>query len=256
MSYELTGTPSHKLPGVLASGSTDVHWIFASLSSREKDGRDADYLKWHSLDHRPEQFRLRGIRHSLRLVSTPDCRNARAASNGKYDEVDHVMTYFFTRDAAFDQFADLSDALQGDRRPFVLPSVDAGYFALSGKLASTEAVAGADVIPWRPAVGVYLILEQFDPKKGAEGSLAPNALLDIKGIAGIWRHRGSSAPAPNFDDNHGFQLSYCYLDDDPVVVARRIEDALNTRWSNPSIKPLLAAPFYSLVPFEWERYLP
>ena len=34
-------------------------------------GRDAEYLRWHTLDHRPEQHRLAGVRASLRLVSTP-----------------------------------------------------------------------------------------------------------------------------------------------------------------------------------------
>src|ERR1700761_5184006 len=108
---QLSGTASDDLPPVLATGSTDVHTIFVSLSARDADGRDAEYLHWHSLDHRPEQYRVAGIRHSLRLVSTPACRAARAASHGRYDLVDHVMTYYFTQDAAFDQFRALSVAL-------------------------------------------------------------------------------------------------------------------------------------------------
>ena len=36
------------------------------------------------------------VRASLRLVSTPACRAARAASQDRYDAIDHVMTYFFS----------------------------------------------------------------------------------------------------------------------------------------------------------------
>jgi hypothetical protein len=56
------------LPEVLATGATDVRMIFVSMAAREPGGRDAEYLEWHSLDHRPEQHRLAGLRHSLRLV--------------------------------------------------------------------------------------------------------------------------------------------------------------------------------------------
>jgi hypothetical protein len=128
MPRKLSGTASDELPQVLATGSTDVEMIFASLSAREQSGRDADYLQWHSLDHRPEQYRIAGLRHSMRLVSTPACRAARAFSDARYSAVDHVMTYFFAAAAAFDQFRALSEALVGERRPLRLPSVDSNYF--------------------------------------------------------------------------------------------------------------------------------
>ena len=77
------GTPSDECPEILATGSTDVTTIYTSLSKRHPEGRDADYLEWHSLDHRPEQHRLAELRASFRMVSTPACRAARAASNAR-----------------------------------------------------------------------------------------------------------------------------------------------------------------------------
>ena len=106
----LAGTPTDQLPDVLATGSTDVRLAFISLSAREPDGRDAEYLEWHHLDHRPEQHRLAGLRQSLRLVSTPACRAARAASVDSFDAVDHVMTYLF------DDAADAARLLRPRRR--------------------------------------------------------------------------------------------------------------------------------------------
>src|SRR5579871_5027779 len=100
----LAGTPSDQLPDVLATGKTDIQVAFISLSAREPGGRDAEYIEWHSLDHRPEQFRLNGLRHALRLVSTPGCRASRAASTSEFDAVDHVMTYLFASADAFPAF--------------------------------------------------------------------------------------------------------------------------------------------------------
>lgn len=248
MSYTLGGTPSDQVPEILATGTTDVKHIFTSLAGREPKGRDADYLKWHTLDHRAEQFRLAGIRHSLRIVSTPACRAARIYADPAYDAVDHVMTYFFGPNAALDQFGALSTALGGNRRPFTLPSIYAGYFELSGKIASPATIAGADVIPWRAALGVFLLVE-----KNAQ---SPEALVDAEGVAGIWWHRGGPPPLPGFADNSGVTITYCYLDQDPLAVTERLYKPLQDRWQNGGGKPLLAAPFFVPVPFEWDRYLP
>jgi hypothetical protein len=248
MTLELSGTASDKLPAVLATGTTDVRMIFLSLSAREPNGRDAEYLEWHSLDHRPEQYRIAGIRHSIRVVSTPACRAARAFSDSRYDAVDHAMTYFFAEGAAFNEFNALSVALGGARRPFRLPSIAASYFKLAGKLAAAKAIAGADVMPWRPARGVYLIVEQ--------GSQSPARLIDVPGVAGIWWHEGGAQPVANFPDNSGLQVTYCFLDDDPVATAKRLRARLEQRWAMHAVAPLLAAPFQTLVPFEWSRYLP
>jgi hypothetical protein len=248
MNYQLKGTPTSALPEVLASGHSDVSRIFTSMAARESNGRDADYLAWHSLDHRPEQYRIAGLRHSIRLVSTPACRAARAFSDPAYDAVDHVMTYFFSEHAAFDQYAVLSKALGGDRRPFRLPTINANYYKLAGKAASDRAVAGADVIPWRPARGVYLILEQ--------GEASPADLCAVEGVAGVWWHCGGTAPVSGFSDNSGLQLSYCFMDGEPLATAERLRGILEKRWATSTLKPLLAAPFHILAPFEWDKHLP
>ena len=248
MTMRLPGTASDDLPAVLATGSTDVRAIFLSMSARAADGRDAQYLEWHSLDHRPEQHRIAGLRHSLRVVSTPACRAARLVSDARFDAVDHVMTYFFAADAAFEQFNALSAALGGERRPFRLPSVYANYFHLAGTLAARRAVAGADVIPWRPARGLVLIIEQ--------GERSPAELVDTAGVAGLWWHVGGSPPVANFADNSGLQATYCFTEENPIDTVHALRAPLERRWFAGDVIPLLAAPFHSLVPFEWDRYLP
>ena len=244
----LEGTPSDQLPDVLATGSTDARYTFVSLSAREPDGRDAEYIAWHSLDHRPEQYRLPGLRNSLRLVSTPECRAARAASHGTLDAVDHVMTYQFADDRELAGFGALGAALhEGGRMPLRLPSLGYMTAELAGKIAAPRAVAGADVIPWRPAIGVYLIIE--------EGHASPEALVEIPGVAGIWWHHGTAAE-PYGAQGSGRQITYCYLDEDPVAVAARLAPEVQRRWASGAVKGLLAAPFYAIVPFDWARRLP
>ena len=63
--------------------------------------------------------RLAAVRASLRIVSTPACRAARAAGVDIWEGVDHVMTYLFTDTGAFKGWEALNDQL-GDagRMPY------------------------------------------------------------------------------------------------------------------------------------------
>ena len=144
---ELEGTPSDAAAEVLATGRAEVSAIFLSLASRDPGGRDADYLWWHCFDHRPEQYRLNAIRSSLRLVSTPECRAARAASTERYDATDHVMTYFFA-DLELGPFAALGAALAGAGRMRSLPSVEFATYGVDGAATAPRVKIGADVLPW------------------------------------------------------------------------------------------------------------
>ena len=54
----LPGTPSDEVADVLAAGRGEITTLFVSMARRHPEGRDAEYLRWHTLDHRPEQHRL------------------------------------------------------------------------------------------------------------------------------------------------------------------------------------------------------
>lgn len=246
----MTGTPSDEVQEILATGRTDITTLYVSMSARHPEGRDADYLEWHSLDHRPEQHRLASLRASLRLVSTPACRAARAASHARFDAVDHVMTYFFTDPAGLDGFGALATALtRAGRMPYLLPPVERAVYRLAGTIAAPRIRTGADVLPWWPARGVYLLVEQ--------GGTPVSNLLDVPGVAGMWWGSGMSMEPPFATaDNGGLQIAYGFLDADPVEVALRLRPVLERRWNSSGCFPLLAAPFHTIVPYEWDRYLP
>lgn len=244
----LPGTPSDDVPAVLATGRGDVSILFVSMATRHPEGLDSEYLRWHTLDHRPEQHRLSAVRASLRLVSTPACRAARAASNGRFDAIDHVMTYFFTDTEGLMGFNELSTAL-GDagRKLALLPPVQRGVFDVAAKAAAARIKVGADVLPWWPCRGVYLLLE--------DGSAPAAELLDVDGVGGVWS--ATSTAVPGFiKAEAGQQITYCFLDDDPVAAARRLRPVLEKRWSKTGAVPHLAAPLQLVVPYEWDRHVP
>ncbi len=245
----LPGRPSDEIADVLTTGNGDITTTFVSMATRHPEGADADYLQWHTLDHRPEQHRLSAVRASLRLASTPACRAARAVRHERFDAVDHVMTYFFADVAGMDGFLALAKGLIGAGRKIpLLPPVERGVYGVQGRAAAARIKIGSDVLPWWPARGVYLLLETHE---------APSTeLLEVEGVAGIWSMaaldvgpRLASAPA-------GQQLTYCFLDDDPVATAERLRPVLEKRWTGTDIEPLFAAPFHPVVPYEWDRYVP
>jgi len=245
----LPGTPSDEVADVLAAGRGDIATVFVSMATRHPEGLDAEYLRWHTLDHRPEQHRLSAVRASLRLVSTPHCRRTRAFSTDRFDPVDHVMSYFFTDTSGLDSFNRLSTALGGaGRKLALLPPVERGVYDVLTKAAAPRVKIGADVLPWWPARGVYVLLETGGP--------GPAELLDVDGVAGVWSAASLAVAANLASAPAGQRLSYCFLDDDPVAVAHRLRPALERRWGGGDIAPLLAAPFHPVVPYEWDRHVP
>jgi hypothetical protein len=250
--------PSDSDPGIAAFGNGDVAAAVVSMSSRHPDGLDADYLRWHMLDHLPEQYRLIGLRLGQRWVSTPACRAARAASVAPFDEVDHIVQYLFAEpvDAVLGQFFPLGNALAGIGRMGIrLPRVQVGGWNLVGTAAADRVRVGAAVLPWRPASGAYLLVEEvggpepFDP---AELSV----LVDVPGVIGAWRYAGAEPRHPRMESTDGLVMTVCYLDRPPADVAADLAPVLDGRWSTGSRTPWLAAPFELVVPGQWDRHLP
>lgn len=245
----LPGTPSDEVTEVLATGNGGITTLFVSMATRHPEGKDAEYLRWHTLDHRPEQHRLAAVRASLRLVSTPACRSARALTDGRLNAVDHVMTYFFANADGLHDFNELSTALgNAGRKLPLLPPVERGVYDVQRKAAAPGIKAGSDVLPWLPARGVYLLVER--------GSAPANPLLDVDGVTGVWSALSRQVDAKLASAQGNQSITYCFLDDDPVATAERMRPVLVDRWADDGVEPLFAAPFFAVVPYEWDRYVP
>lgn len=243
--------PSDDVPTIAGHGVTDVQAAVVSMSARSTDARDAEYIEWHALDHLPEQYRIAGIRAGTRWVSTPACRAARAASTPQLDPVDHVVQYLFGSPLgqSMENFFALGADLRAiGRMPLALPSVELAGYRLDAAVASARVLTGADVLPWRPARGVYLLVEN--------GGSAPVDLVEVPGVAGFWSYLGSASIDPRLTPTTGRRLTVCYLDDEPVATTRRLEVALRPRWERDESVPLLAAPFEAVIPWRWDAILP
>ncbi|MGZ8814297.1 MAG: hypothetical protein ACXWZI_10000, partial [Mycobacterium sp.] len=159
------------------------------------------------------------------------------------------MTYFFTEPAGMDGFLALAKALIGGKRKLpLLPPVERGVYDVNRKSAAPRVKVGADVLPWWPVKGVYLLLER--------GDAPADPLLAIDGVAGVWSATTLDVDARLASAPVGQNITYCFLDDDPLSTAERLRPVLTSRWGQGDVEPLLAAPFYLVVPHDWDRYVP
>ena len=160
------------------------------------------------------------------------------------------MTYFFTDPGGMEGFLALAKALIGGKRKLpLLPPVERGIYEVQRKSAAPRVKVGADVLPWWPVKGVYLLLER--------GDAPTDALLDVDGVAGVWSAARWTSTRSWQARKVARSITYCFLDDDPVATATRLlAGAGHPVGASVCIEPLLAAPFYPIVPHEWDRYVP
>lgn len=244
--YEPAGTPSDQTPGVLATGRPPYDFLYVSMSAGDDQGRDADYLEWHTYDHRPEQHRLEGIGASVRLMATPELVSARLSGAGSYASIRHVMMYLMTGQAAHEPFKALGGALAAsDRSPFYLPSIERTGIRRTNTLAAERIKVGADVLPWWPAQSAFLLLE--------EGAMEIGSLVDTPGVAGAWTGTTDTegSPVPQLFSEPAVpaagprRLTWLILDRDPLEVTAELKPVLEARWGT-GTTPLLAAPFWTI----------
>lgn len=235
-----------------------------SLTGNAPSGDDASYLEWHALDHMPEQYSLPGVAKAQRWKSTPACRQQRAAEHESVAAVENVVSYLMGEPAVatLEEFMALGKTLADlGRFPEAIPSRFLGGFELLGAHASPRVLVSDEVVPWRPNLGLYLLIERIVDRAGAGAFLQRvhaehiPSLLEVPGVAGVWwfgttpRYRHPTFSVGNF------RVTACYLDGPPVEVAASLAPLLEQRWQDRSIEPWLAAPFESVVVWDWRRFL-
>lgn len=226
-----------------------------SLSASSETGDDSEYLEWHQLDHMPQQWEIPGMVFAQRWVSTPECRAARAVETDRFAPVNHVMHYLWGEplEPSIDDFFTLGAHLYKiGRFPHRLPAVMLGGFDLVAMHADSTPPVTPAVLPFRPNLGMYLVIEAPDAGTGPT-AWAPDdvdALLAVDGVAGFWHFNPGSLRTDRFDPS-GFSATVCYLDDHPVATAGRLDSVLSERWKREAITPAFAAPFSALRPWDW-----
>jgi hypothetical protein len=259
-SFHFPGVASDDDTGISASGPGDVAAGFIGFYRRHPEGRDAESIRWHQFDHMPEQFRLPGLRHGQRWVATPACRAARRAQEPPFDQAVVAQHYLFAEPVtqSIKAFVDLGATLTAaGRRAFSPPPVENVYYEVGERLRNPGGVVSAHALPWRPAHGVYVVVERkgaSDAERAADAA-ARQALVKLDGVAGAWRFESPTRDLGG-DPRPDQAVSVFYLYQDPVVMAGPIGEALERHWAVTGRRARLAGPFYVVRPLEWDRYLP
>jgi hypothetical protein len=235
---------------------------FFSLTAPAPPDDDGGYLRWHLLDHMPEQYQLPGIIHGLRWIADGAYPDHRLAAHGPLGQVGNAVHYLIGDpvEQTFDDFVALGRSLRENGRfPVTRPSLQVAGLRLLQWQSSPHALVSPEVVPFRPHRGVVLIVEEpadGRPDEWLQWLHADHcpALLATPGTAGAWTF-GSSAgwshlPA-GWRTDHQY-ITVVYLDGDPLTTTAAVADLIEQRWRSGAVRPVFAGPLRTMV--SWEAW--
>jgi len=221
------------------------------------------YNEWHQLDHMPEQFQIAGIGYGQRFVASPRCRDARLVAEPEVAPAHYVALYLMGDPAqpTLDEFMELGDRLRnlGRFHAYRHSHLSGAWQALEG-WAAPRVLVGPDAVPWRPATGVYTIVEE--PADGAaldafvrdDHLTRMPALAEVPGVAGVWTFSTSALyRSPRWTPGRS-RITVCWLDGDPVATAAALGPHVERRWAGAPVRPLFAGPWEVITPYRWDWF--
>ncbi len=243
---------------------------FFSMTSAPAGGDEDAYLRWHLLDHLPEQYTIPGIRLGTRWRADEACVAARSAEGAELAPVRHVVSYLLTEpvEATLAAFVELGGRLrEAGRYPHAATPHLLGALEQTGTWAAPTAGIADAAVPFRAHRGVQLVVERppDEPSVAAHWQAWHDdehvpSLLAIEGVAGVCTYAATTrlgtdaAQGPRFGmpawDPRGLNVSVIYLDAEVVETAARLAPRLEERWRGPDVVPELAGPFRSTVTYE------
>jgi hypothetical protein len=219
---------------------------------------DGGYLRWHLLDHMPEQYQLPGLVLGTRWMADDDCIEARIAGDGPLADVANVVAYLVGDPVqqTHDDFMELGRRLaEVGRFPHRRPSLELDFLALLRWYAAPIALVSADVVPFRPHRGVLVIVEE--PVGDVSWWLRwlhtehLPTLLQVPGVAGAWMFGSTGTwrlhPACQVERRY---ITVVYLDDDLRATTAAAAPVVEQRWASGAVRPLFAGPLRSMVRFD------
>lgn len=232
-----------------------------SLTPTAPPDDDGSYLRWHLLDHLPEQFQLPGIQHALRYVADGELLAARLAGDGPLRETANLMHYLVGDPVEETQadFMALGPKLRdAGRFPHARPSLQVRLLELRSWTAAPRVLVSPEVLPWRPHRGVLLLVEE----PASEDTTAWERWLDDEhhprlleqpGVAGAWRFAATSTWAlhPRLE-GAAQHATVVYLDDDVLATTAALRLLVEQRWEAGAVRPLFAGPLRSMI--QWEAW--
>lgn len=231
-----------------------------SLSPPQDHDDDGSYLRWHLLDHMPEQFGLAGMLLAHRWIADGELRSARLAGEGPMADVAGVMQYYVGDpvEPTLEEFFVLGRRLaEQGRFPELRPSLGLRMLGLLRWYAAPSALISPEVVAHRPHRGVVLIIEE--PARPLDAWLHWHhtqhmpELLAVPGVAGAGVYRRTGAwSIPERADGPDVVFTVVYLDHDPVATTSAATPAIEARWASGEVRPLFAGPLQSMV--RWDAW--
>ena len=239
-----------------------VKAAFFSITPPGPPDDDGSYLRWHLLDHMPEQYQLPGIQYALRYIADGDLPEHRIVATGPLADVGNVVNYLVGDPVqqTHDDFMELGPRLaEVGRFPERRPSLQLRMPALLSWHAAPQALISAEVVPFRPHRGILLVVEE----PVDVSAVAPwlqwlhrdhvPAVLATPGVAGVWMYGSTSTwdlnPAAQGDPQY---TTVIYLDDDPITATAALRTVVEDRWTSGAVRPTFAGPLRTMI--QWDAW--
>jgi hypothetical protein len=143
-----------------------------------------------------------------------------------------------------------------------LPKQYLAGLRLLHSLASPRALISNEVVPFRPNRGIYLIVEETGEPALQDAYIQRMhthvlpELVAVPGVAGALAFGTSPAIRRDTFSPGSYRITSCYLDDDPATVGERLAPVLEEIWKDAPVRPVLAAPYESMMIWNWDRFGP
>jgi hypothetical protein len=221
---------------------------------------DGSYLRWHLLDHMPEQYQLPGVALAHRWIADDELLAARLAADGPMGGLANLVQYYVTDpvEPTLAEFMQLGGRLRElGRFPELRPSLGVRMLAHLGWHSAPSALVSPEVIAFRPHRGVLALIEE--PVGGVDPWLEwlhrehlPE-LLEVDGVAGAGMYRASDAwQLPDRVERDDVVVTVLYLDGDPAATTASARELVEQRWRTGAVRPRFAGPLRSMV--HWEAW--
>lgn len=239
-----------------------VKAAFFNMTPPPRPEDDEGYLRWHLLDHMPEQYQIPGIVYATRWIADGRYAESRLVGRGNLEDVGNIVNYLVGEPVqqTHDDFMELGPRLaEIGRFPTRRPSLQLRMPALLRWYSSPRALISPEVVPFRPHRGVVVIVEEPASKADLPQWLQwlhaehyPE-VMTVPGVAGAWMY-GSTRTWRLHPGCVG-DLQYTtviYLDADPLLTCEALATLIDHRWKTGAVQPLFAGPLRSMI--QWEAW--
>jgi hypothetical protein len=234
--------------------------VFSCTATAAADG-EKDYLRWHLLDHMPEQYQLPGIVLGSRWIADSAYRDSCITAHGAFGDLGNVVNYLVADpvEKTLHDFVRLGSQLREmGRFPYARKPLQLSGPALLRCYAAPSAQISPEVAPFRPHRGIVLLIEeptgQGDLDRWLQWLHAQHypALVDQAGTAGAWMFgstRSWAMPAAAWHTGRQY-ITVIYLDDDPLKVTDSLTPLIEQRWASKAVRPLYAGPLRTMIAWD------